>query len=127
MPVEATRPTSGRDLFKLAAGLGAWSVAPDAASYPAWMPRMAFAPPGVEPQGDILVAIFHRGGMDGLNAVIPHGDADYYHLRSALAIPEPPSSSDNARIDLDGFFGLHPAPPPFKDLADPPPLAIGHA
>ena len=127
MTIETRRPVSRRNFLKLTTGLGAWSVAPDAIKYPAWMPRMAFAPPGVEPQGDILVAIFQRGGMDGLNAIIPHGDADYYHLRQSLAIPEPASGTDNSGIDLDGFFGLHPALRPFKDLWDAHALAIVHA
>jgi len=127
MTVTNTRSHSRREFLRLATGLSGWTVAPDAAAYPSWMPRMAFAPPGVEPQGDILVAIFQRGGMDGLNAVIPHGDADYYHLRQSLAIPEPASGQDNSGIDLDGFFGLHPSLRPLKDIWDAGSLAIVHA
>lgn len=112
---------SRRDFLKLA---GAFAVAP---ALPTWMPRMAFAPQGVEPPGDILVVVFQRGGMDGINAVIPHGDADYYHNRSALAIPEPEDGSDQTGIDLDGFFGLHPSLRPLKDLWDEKTLAIVHA
>lgn len=112
---------SRRDFLKLAGG---FAVAP---ALPAWMPRMAFAPQGVEPPGDILVAVFQRGGMDGLNAVIPHGDADYYRNRSALAIPEPEDGSDQTGIDLDGFFGLHPSLRPLKDLWDEKTLAVVHA
>ena len=37
----------------------------------------------------ILVAIFQRGAMDGLNAVVPYGDSAYYDLRPTLAIPRP--------------------------------------
>jgi uncharacterized protein (DUF1501 family) len=112
---------SRRDFLKLAS---AFAVAP---SMPAWMPRMAFAPEGVEAPGDILVVVFQRGGMDGLNAVIPHGDADYYHHRSNIAIPEPEDGSDKTGIDLDGFFGLHPSLLPLKDLWDEKALAIVHA
>lgn len=116
---------SRRDFLKLASlELAGFSLAP---ALPAWMPRMAFAPQGVEPAGDILVAIFQRGGMDGLNAVIPHGDGDYYHLRSQLAIAEPSSGNDQTGIDLDGFFGLHPALRPLKDLWDDRALAVVHA
>ena len=127
MTIDVKSPISRRNFLKVAGGLGAWAVAPDAVTHPSWMPRMAFAPPGVEPKGDILVAIFQRGGMDGLNAVIPHGDADYYHLRSSLAIPQPASGNDQSGIDLDGFFGLHPALRPLKDLWDAKALAIVHA
>ncbi len=112
---------SRRDFLKLTGG---FAVAP---ALPVWMPRMAFAPQGVEPPGDILVVVFQRGGMDGLNAVIPHGDTDYYHHRSVLAIPEPEDGSDQTGIDLDGFFGLHPSLRPLKDLWDEKTLAIVHA
>ena len=112
---------SRRDFLKLA---GSFAVAP---ALPAWMPRMAFAPQGVEPAGDILVVVFQRGGMDGISAVIPHGDPHYYENRSALAIPEPEDGSDKTGIDLDGFFGLHPSLRPLKDLWDEKTLALVHA
>ncbi len=112
---------SRRDFLKLA---GSFAVAP---ALPAWMPRMAFAPQGVEPAGDILVVVFQRGGMDGISAVIPHGDPHYYENRSALAIPEPEDGSDKTGIDLDGFFGLHPSLRPLKDLWDERTLALVHA
>jgi uncharacterized protein (DUF1501 family) len=56
----------------------------------------------------ILVVIFQRGGADGLNAVVPFGDAAYYDLRPNIAIPAP-GKGDGGAIDLDGFFGLNPA------------------
>ena len=112
---------SRRDFLKLA---GSFAVAP---ALPAWMPRMAFAPQGVQPAGDILVVVFQRGGMDGISAVIPHGDPHYYENRSALAIPEPEDGSDKMGIDLDGFFGLHPSLRPLKDLWDEKTLALVHA
>jgi len=112
---------SRRDFLKLA---GSFAVAP---ALPAWMPRMAFAPQGVQPAGDILVVVFQRGGMDGISAVIPHGDPHYYENRSALAIPEPEDGSDKMGIDLDGFFGLHPSLRPLKDLWDERTLALVHA
>ncbi|BBM87783.1 DUF1501 domain-containing protein [Candidatus Uabimicrobium amorphum] len=52
-----------------------------------------------------LVVIFLRGGMDGLNFIVPYNDPHYYQLRNSLAIPK---SGENAALDLDGFFGLHP-------------------
>ncbi|MBI4770761.1 MAG: DUF1501 domain-containing protein [Chloroflexi bacterium] len=115
-----------RSFLKLAAsGMAAWTVAPTV--LPQWMPRMAFAPPGEAPAGDILVCVFQRGGMDGLNAVVPHADPDYYRARPTLAIPEPSSGSDGAAIDLDGFFSLHPALRPLKDIWDAGHLAVVHA
>jgi uncharacterized protein (DUF1501 family) len=74
----------------------------------------------------ILITIFQRGAMDGLNAVVPYGEQEYYNLRPSLAIPRP-NSGPGAAIDLDGFFGLHPALSPFKPIFDSGHLAIVHA
>jgi uncharacterized protein (DUF1501 family) len=75
----------------------------------------------------LLVAIFQRGAMDGLNAVVPYGDAAYYSLRPSIAVPRPKSGDTLAAIDLDGFFGLNPALAPFKPIYDSGQLAIVHA
>src|SRR5687767_12476959 len=55
----------------------------------------------------VLVTIFQRGAVDGLNMIVPHGDGEYYSLRRSIAIPKP--GQNNGAIDLDGHFGLHPA------------------
>ncbi len=94
---------------------------------PSWLPRMSFAPQGQAPRGDVLVCIFQRGGMDGLNALVPMGDADYYRARPNLAIKEAKSSDDTAAIELDGFFGLHPALAALKLVWDAGHLAPIHA
>lgn len=54
-----------------------------------------------------LVTIFMRGGWDGLSVTVPYGDDEYYRLRPTIAVA-PPGSSAGA-LDLDGYFGLHPA------------------
>jgi uncharacterized protein (DUF1501 family) len=54
----------------------------------------------------VLVTIFQRGAVDGLNVVVPHGDSEYYDLRPTIAVPKP-RKTDGA-VDLDGHFGLHP-------------------
>ncbi|HEX9370833.1 MAG TPA: DUF1501 domain-containing protein, partial [Roseiflexaceae bacterium] len=74
---------------------------------------------------DILICIFQRGGADGLNVVVPHGDKDYYAHRSNLAIPQP--GGRGAAIDLDGFFGLHPSLSALKEIWDARQLAVVHA
>ncbi len=74
----------------------------------------------------ILVAIFQRGAVDGLNVVVPHGEKRYYDLRPTIAIPRPDGTPDSA-IDLDGFFGLHPSLEPLKPIYDSGHLAIVHA
>ena len=94
---------------------------------PAWMPRLAFAPTGMAPRGDVLVCVFQRGAMDGLNAVVPFAESAYYDARPQLAIQAPRSDDETSAIDLDGFFGLHPALRPLKDVWDAKQLAIVHA
>ena len=53
--------------------------------------------------GDVLVVLSLRGGMDGLNAIVPAGDPDYAGWRPNVGIPA------NALIPLDSMFGMHPA------------------
>jgi uncharacterized protein (DUF1501 family) len=78
------------------------------------------------PNRRVLVTIFQRGAVDGLNMIVPFGERDYYASRPSIAIPRPGSSGD-AAIDLDGFFGLHPRLAPLKPLYDARQLAIVHA
>lgn len=73
----------------------------------------------------VLVCIFQRGAADGLNSVVPHGDADYYRLRPNIAVPRP--GQVNGAIDLDGFFGLHPALQPLQRWYGSGHLALVHA
>jgi uncharacterized protein (DUF1501 family) len=81
----------------------------------------------------ILIAIFQRGAMDGLSAVVPYAEQDYYKLRSSIAVPRPAGGSWSGQpnqapaIDLDGFFALHPALASFKPIYDEGQLAIVHA
>ena len=63
----------------------------------------------------LLIAIFQRGAVDGLNMVPPYGEADYYRLRPSIAIPRP-GSPDMAALDLDGFFAVHPSLAPLMPL-----------
>ena len=66
----------------------------------------------------VVVAIFQRGAVDGLNVVIPYGESAYYAARPTIAVPRPGAGA-GAAIDLDGFFGVHPSlgslVPYFKD------------
>jgi uncharacterized protein (DUF1501 family) len=74
-----------------------------------------------------LIAIFQRGAVDGLNMVVPFGESNYYELRPNIAIPKPATGNAEAAVDLDGFFGLHPALSPLKPFWDSKRLAIVHA
>jgi uncharacterized protein (DUF1501 family) len=78
-------------------------------------------------RGKTLICIFQRGAADALNVVVPHGEPAYYRMRPTIAIPRPARGVAGAAIDLDGFFGLHPALAPFKPLWDRGLLTAVHA
>lgn len=74
----------------------------------------------------VFVMIFLRGGLDGLNTVVPFGDPSYYSRRPHIAVPAPSQRYPSA-IDLDGFFGLHPALEDLLPIYRRGHLAIVHA
>ncbi|HEY0243143.1 MAG TPA: DUF1501 domain-containing protein [Gemmatimonadaceae bacterium] len=99
---------------------------------PSFLRRTAFGAQLMRaPKGKTLICLFQRGAADALNMVVPHGDKSYYGLRPSIAIPRPSglsrTISENAAIDLDGFFGLHPSLASFKPLYDRGILAPVHA
>jgi uncharacterized protein (DUF1501 family) len=98
-----------RTLLGVSAGLFSWAHAP------AWAEA---APSGGDPR---LLVVILRGGMDGINTVVPHGDPAYEGMRRDVAL----SRSDT--IDLDGFFGLHPAMPKFGGWFASGEAAVVHA
>jgi uncharacterized protein (DUF1501 family) len=73
----------------------------------------------------ILITIFQRGAVDGLNVVVPYGESEYYNLRSTIAIPKP-GQTDGA-INLDGYFGLHPSLKPLEKFWQNKQLAVIHS
>ena len=91
------------------------------AAIPSFLTRAAYS--AVEPSGKAkrLVVIFQRGAADGLNVVVPHGERAYYAMRPSINIPQ------NQVMDLDGFFGLHPAMSSFLPLWNQHHLAIVNA
>lgn len=92
---------------------------------PSFLARTAFAA-GSTARAKRLIAIFQRGAVDGLNVIVPFGEADYYRARPSIAIPRP-NAGEGAVIDLDGFFGFNPRLQPLKRLWDSRALAIVHA
>jgi uncharacterized protein (DUF1501 family) len=91
------------------------------AAIPAFLTRAACAADSLGAKNKRLVVIFQRGAADGLNIVVPHGEQAYYAMRPSINIPR------NAVLDLDGFFGLHPALSSFQPLWKQRHLAIVHA
>jgi uncharacterized protein (DUF1501 family) len=91
------------------------------AAIPSFLARAVYGSETQGRRGKRLVVIFQRGAADGLNIVVPHGEAAYYQMRPTISIAQ------QSVADLDGFFGLHPSLSAFKPLWDQRHLAIVHA
>src|SRR5712692_4233252 len=111
-----------RRVFVKSGGLALVSLGLD----PLFLERAAFASyrrlPFITAQfRPILVCLFQRGAVDGLNMIVPHGDPIYYQERPRIAVPE------KDVLDLDGYFGLHPRLAALKPLWEAKTLAAIHA
>ena len=89
---------------------------------PQFLVRAAAAAPD---RRKVLIAIFQRGAVDGLNMVIPFAEPEYYRARPSIAIRQP-GQADGA-LDLNGFFGLHPRLAMLKPFYEARQLGIVHA
>ena len=69
----------------------------------------------------VLVALYLRGGADGLSMLVPHGDPNYYAARPTIRV------AAGTELDLDGFFGLHPSLAPLQPWFQAGRLALIHA
>jgi uncharacterized protein (DUF1501 family) len=92
---------------------------------PAFLQRAVAATPAAGKKQ--LVVLFQRGAADGLNIVVPFAEPNYYRLRPSIAIPQPRRGGNDAALDLDGIFGLHPALAPLVPFFQKHQLAIVHA
>src|SRR5262245_10497175 len=123
-----TETITRRDMLNRSFALSALAAAQVA--WPAWMPRLSFAPKYRAPRGDVLICIFLRGGADGLNVIVPHGEAAYFDARPRIGIARPDDSKADAKqkaLDLDGFFGIHPALQPLLPIFQAQHLVAVHA
>ncbi|MGI9213475.1 MAG: DUF1501 domain-containing protein [Methylococcaceae bacterium] len=91
-------------------------------------PEWVWASPAV-PHNDQplqrLIVVFLRGGIDGLNVVIPYQEDNYYALRPTVAIPAP--GKPDGAIKLDDQFALHPALAALQPFWQDKSLAFVHA
>ncbi len=97
------------------------------ASFTGGLSFTAFGSAADEPNQEIMLVIFLRGGMDGLNLAPPIAGPDrgYYEgERSRIAIP---TSGPNAALPLTDLLGLHPKAAPLYDLYQAKHLAVVHA
>ncbi len=119
-----------RRFFLKSSGIALASIGLTSAA-PSFLQRTALAQGANRVPGGrrkTLIAIFQRGAVDGLNMVVPYGEKNYYDLRPTLAIAQPKHGTPGESVvDLDGFFGLHPALAGFKPIWDAKRLAIVHA
>jgi uncharacterized protein (DUF1501 family) len=109
-------------VFVKSGGLALVSLGMD----PLFLERAAYLPYRPLPSSTasdhpILICLFMRGAVDGLNMIVPHGDPLYYRERPTIAVPR------HDVVDLDGFFGLHPRLAVLKPLWDNKTLAAVHA
>jgi uncharacterized protein (DUF1501 family) len=73
---------------------------------------------------EILVAIFLRGGMDGLSLVPPISGTDRGLYQAARPNIQIPVTGANAALPLNAQFGLHPAAAPLHEIWQDGKLAI---
>ena len=76
-----------------------------------WLGPSALAQVRTKTEADrTLVVVFLRGGADGLNLLVPHGDDAYYRARPTLGIPE------RKLVGTGDRFGFAPALAPLLPL-----------
>ena len=97
------------------------------ASWTSGLSFTAFGSAAAEPNQDILLVVFLRGGVDGINIVPPIAGDDrgsYEAKRPRIAVPV---SGANAALPLDDRFGLHPGAAALHGLYQDKKLAVVHA
>jgi uncharacterized protein (DUF1501 family) len=85
----------------------------------------AWAATAAVPTRQKLVVVMLRGAVDGLNVVAPVGDPNYRVLRPTIGLEA--AGVDGGVLDLDGYFGLHPALAPLMPYWEKKQLAFVHA
>jgi uncharacterized protein (DUF1501 family)/uncharacterized protein (DUF1800 family) len=92
------------------------------------------APDGADAPNETIVVVFLRGGLDGMNAVLPIGGADraiYERDRPTLKVPVTAAGQIPGALGIGNLggtpFGFHPGLAAFKELYDAGALAVVHA
>jgi uncharacterized protein (DUF1501 family) len=83
------------------------------------------AHPTIPSDHDILVCVFQRGAADGLNALVPYSDTDYYTHRPTIGVAVPGAAGGGVYVTDD--YALNPALAPLKPIYDAGDLALVHA
>ncbi len=83
--------------------------------------NISIRPARADSLADTLIVLSLRGGFDGLSAIAPVGDPNYYAARPQLAVPAA------LALQLDQRFGLHPALAPLLPWWENKKFAVVHA
>ena len=110
---------SRRDLLRLGAGGIGLGLAGGLGGVPSALAQAAKRVAG-NANGRILVVFEWFGGNDGLNTIVPYGDALYYRHRPTIGIREPDL------LKIDAHFGWHKSLRALKNLYDDGKVAIVH-
>ena len=108
---------SRRDILRLGAGGMGFSLFGGVGPVPAVLGQASRAA-ATNTSGKILVVFEWFGGNDGLNTIVPYGDAMYYKHRPTIGIKE----KDTLKIDAQ--FGWHKSMSGMKQLFDEGKVAI---
>ena len=108
---------SRRDLMRLGAGGLGFGLFGGIGPVPAVLSQAAAAA-AANQSGKILVVFEWFGGNDGLNTIVPYGDAMYYKHRPTIGIKE------KDLLKIDAQFGWHKSMAGMKHLFDDGKVAI---
>lgn len=97
------------------------------ASFAGGLSYTAFGSTAAEPNQEIALVVFLRGGMDGLNFAPPIAGPDRGHYEAKRKEIAVPVTGANAALPLNDLIGLHPAAAPLFDLYQAKHLAVVHA
>src|SRR5438445_1493590 len=91
--------TISRRVFVKSGGLALFSLGLD----PLFLARAAYAATNrltaYPPNRPLLVCLFQRGAVDGLNMIVPHGDPLYYRERPRIAVPATDVDRKSTRLN----------------------------
>ena len=110
---------SRRDLLRMGAGGIGLGLAGELGTVPTAFAQ-ASKSVAARPSSKILVVFEWFGGNDGLNTIVPYGDALYYKHRPTIGIREPDL------LKIDAQFGWHKSMRALKNLYDDGKVAIVH-
>lgn len=84
---------------------------------------LAFGDPG-SPNEEVLISVFLRGGIDGMNMVFPIAGADRGFYEAARPNIQVPLTGTNAALGLNAQFGLHPSADSWPANTPTPPATL---